>query len=343
VSATSNTESAAPAGSNTRPSGQPAGPAASEASESAAVVVGENSGMMTNEGPLSASAPASQHPIGQAAPQEPPILEFSSTPKSKSLSALGSYNDLRSKTAFSSVTTDGVHKKSTYMHSLSNFRTGPKFSLGTKLPSSFIRSSSTPAPGAYSLPGGESSAKYRSEPRFSFGGGSRFGLAQSPAKQMPGPGAYNPKDPTLSMTPKVGFGSGARAKVALVSQHNPGPGAYEARSSLGHGRMFTAGGRHPVNHSRSRSQPGPGAYSPSLRSVKEASPMCGFGTAVRGDVPGARSGQAPGPGSYEMQSFRGTGSGAPKYSTSSRHRLIDLNSYVTPGPGSYNSHVTSFG
>jgi len=71
--------------------------------------------------------------------------------------------------------------------------------------------------------------------------------------------------------------------------------------------------------------------------------MCGFGTSVRGEVAGVRSGQAPGPGSYEMQSFRGTGSSAPKYSTSSRHRLIDLNSYVTPGPGSYNAHITSFG
>lgn len=321
-----------------------------------AVVVGGDIGMTTDEGSLSPNASTSRHPIGEAvpqtgtdqdrtcqgAPQEVPVPELASSPKSKSLAALGSYNDLRSKTAFSSVTTDGVNKNPPSMRNFSNFRTGPKFSLGTKLPSSFIRSSSTPAPGAYSLPGDDNSAKYRTEPRFSFGGCARFGLAQSPAKQMPGPGTYNPKDPTLSMTPKVGFGSGARAKVALTSQHNPGPGAYEARSSLGNGRMFTAGGRHPVNHTRSRSQPGPGAYTPSMRSVKEASPMCGFGTSLRGGVAGARAGQAPGPGSYEMQSFRGTGSDAPKYSTSSRHRLIDLNSYVTPGPGSYNAHITSF-
>jgi len=272
VSPTSNTEGAAAVpSSNTKPSGQPAGAAATQPSASerisgavvsspgnglaeqtdgdsastmGAAVIGGHTGMKTNVDSFSPSAPSSQHlgevvpptrkgqgRVCQYGPQESPVPELASTPKSKSLSALGSYNDLRSKTAFSNVTTDGVNKKPTYMHNLSNFRTGPKFSLGTKLPSSFIRSSSTPAPGAYSLPGDDNSAKYRTEPRFSFGGCARFGLAQSPAKQMPGPGTYNPKDPTLSMTPKVGFGSGARAKAALVQQHNPGPGAYEARAT----------------------------------------------------------------------------------------------------------------
>lgn len=254
---------------------------------------------------------------------------------------MGSYNDLKKKTSFTNMTIDGVHKQPTYMVHLSNYKTGPKFSIGTKLPSSFIRSSSTPAPGSYNLVG-EDRAKFKSEPRFSFGGCARFGLGQSPTKKMPGPGAYNPKDPLLHMETKVGFGSSSRAKATLASQHNPGPGAYEARSSLGQGKMFTAGGRHPTNYTRSRSLPGPGAYNPSLVAVCQTPPQCGFGTATRNDIVG-KGAQAPGPGTYDLQSFKATGSDAPKYSTASRRRLHDLNSYVTPGPGSYNSHITSFG
>uniref|UniRef100_A0A7S4PSW3 Uncharacterized protein n=1 Tax=Alexandrium monilatum TaxID=311494 RepID=A0A7S4PSW3_9DINO len=266
------------------------------------------------------------------------------SPKSKSTSALGSHMDLKKKLAsadFASVEA-GVKKDPTYMIHFSNFKTGPKFSFGGRSASDFMKSSGAPAPGSYNLPQ-EDKAKYKSEPRFSFGGCARFGLGQSPTKKMPGPGAYNPRDPTLHMEAKVGFGSGGRSKIGAPHQ-NPGPGAYEARSTVGQGKMFTAGGRHPTNIGRSRSQPGPGAYSPSIGQVYNAVPKCGFGTSTRTDH-AARNRNAcmPGPGTYEMQNFATLGTDAPKYSTTSRRRVHDLNSYVTPGPGSYNAHVTSFG
>jgi len=265
------------------------------------------------------------------------------TPKSASTPALGSYDDLKKKTDFASTTTDGVLKRATFMSSTSNFRSQPKFSFGERLPSTFMKGGTNPAPGTYNLPNDEKS-RFKQVPKYSFGGGSRFGLAQSPAKKAPGPGAYTPLDPTLHTETKVGFGTGMRSKMALVAQAGPGPGAYENKSCLGQGLMFTARGRMQGSQSRSKSQPGPGAYTPATHSVHASPPKCGFGTSTRQDLAGAaRSIFCPGPGTYEMQNFASTGSDAPKYSATSRRRLHDLNSYVTPGPGSYNAHTTSFG
>merc|ERR1719491_10428 len=90
--------------------------------------------------------------------------------------------------------------------------------------------------------------------------------------------------------------------------------------------------------------PGPGAYSPTTISVYQTSPKCGFGTSTRGEF-GTKSRMAaqPGPGAYELQNFKCMGKDSVKYSATSRRRMHDLNSYVTPGPGTYNSHATSFG
>merc|ERR1712113_205264 len=172
----------------------------------------------------------------------------------------------------------------------------PKYTMGLRGPSSFIRSSSTPAPGSYNMPMDEK-GKYRAFPKYSFGGCSRFGLGQSPVKKQPGPGAYNPKDPAGETATKVGFGGSTRGKGQPMSTHNPGPGAYEYRSCMGQGKMFTARGRHPVSYMRARSQPGPGAYSP-VETVAYHTPMkVGFGTSTRGDTASAaRNLVAPGPG-----------------------------------------------
>jgi len=240
------------------------------------------------------------------------------------------------------MTVDGVNKGATFIHACSGFKTGAKYSFGQKGPSAFIQSSSTPAPGTYTL-GNEEKSKYRAPPKFSFGGSSRFGLSASPTKKAPGPGAYNPKDPNLT-APKVGFGGSGPARGNGLSEANPGPGAYEQRSTLGKGLMFTARGRHPTSYMRARSMPGPGAYDPKTASSTAQGPKCGFGTSTRTDIAGAaRSLVMPGPGTYEMQACMSVGKDGPKYSATSRRRVMDLNSYVTPGPGTYNAHTTSFG
>jgi hypothetical protein len=145
------------------------------------------------------------------------------------------------------------------------------------------------------------------------------------------------------LIPKVGFGSQMRFKGSILAQANPGPGTYETGGRRG-GLMYTARGRHNASLNRGRSQPGPGAYNPSDHTVYEAAPKCGFGTSTRTSDGSFRQNLAsPGPGAYELQNFKATGSEAPKFSATSRRHVHDLNSYVTPGPGSYNSHVTSFG
>lgn len=266
------------------------------------------------------------------------------SPLSMSTPALGSYADLKAKTHFDGATHEGVLKRTTYMTSISNYRTGAKYSLGIRCGASFVRISANPAPGTYNTPN-EDKTKYIKPPSFSFGGVSRFGMGgEAPSKKMPGPGAYTPSDPSLSCQPKVGFGTSVRGKGSLVAQANPGPGAYEQRSTVGQGPMCTAGGRHATSYMRARSLPGPGSYNPSMHYAYPTLPRCGFGTSTRDDIAGrARNLVQPGPGTYEMQNHNTVGTDAPKFSATSRRRVHDLNSYVTPGPGTYNAHATSFG
>merc|ERR1719224_33579 len=89
--------------------------------------------------------------------------------------------------------------------------------------------------------------------------------------------------------------------------------------------------------------PGPGAYSPTLGGAYFGGPKPSFGSSVRGDIMTAAGRGQPGPGTYEMQNFKCLGKDSAKYSATSRRRVHDLNSYVTPGPGTYNAHATSFG
>lgn len=253
-----------------------------------------------------------------------------------------SHKEIQERTAFSASTCEGVLKRTTFMHSLSTYPTSPKVAIGSRGSNMFQRSASGPAPGTYTLPD-DGKSKFKNPPHFSFGGGTRFGLGQSPLKLQPGPGAYNPKDPSEGVDTKVGFGTSVRNKGLPPSQQNPGPGAYEQRTTLGHGLMFTACGRHVGAFMRSRSLPGPGAYTPTLQGAYQTSPKCGFGTSTRGDFTGGVGRGQPGPGTYEMQNQKCVGKGTPKYSATSRRRMHDLSSYVTPGPGTYNAHVTSFG
>jgi hypothetical protein len=282
--------------------------------------------------PTQARTPASR------SPPSPGVA----SPGAASSPSLGSFKDLRMKTSFASITQEGILKRPTYMTSLSNFNTAPKFSMAFRGRggTSFIRSNSTPAPDTYTR--SSEGSRHKEPPKYSFGGSSRFGLETSPAKKQPGPGVYNPRNPA-EVTPKVGFGSDRRFKDNSTPQANPGPGAYETHKDGHVGPMFTAQGRHTAAF-RARSLPGPGAYTPTVNSVYEQAPKCGFGTATRvSDGVSRNTYSNPGPGAYELQNFRATGSEAPKFSAVSRRHRHDLDSYITPGPGSYNSHVTSFG
>jgi hypothetical protein len=263
--------------------------------------------------------------------------------KAKSTPAMNYHKEMKERTNFAGTTVDGVQKGTTFMTSVSAYRHAPKWTIGSKGADMFSRTNVSPAPGSYNQPP-EDKWKFKSTGLFSFGGAPRFGLGESPNKKAPGPGGYNPEDPNHSCMPKIGFGTSQRGRGALVSQANPGPGAYESKTCLGEGRMFTARGRQATSYMRARSLPGPGAYNPKLEAAYGSGPKTGFGTSTRDDVGGAlRSLVGPGPGSYEMQNCKGVGQDGPMFSATSRRRLHDLSSYMTPGPGTYNSHGTSFG
>merc|ERR1712003_619203 len=133
--------------------------------------------------------------------------------------------------------------------------------------------------------------KFKRVGSFTFGGSSRFG--SDFGGKAPGPGQYNPKDPALYCDTKVGFATSTRGKITGLSHAAPGPGAYEVRSTVGDGLMFTATGRGPSQFVRSRSQPGPGAYSPTPATYS-SSQKVSFGCAVRGSF--ITTNQLPGPG-----------------------------------------------
>jgi hypothetical protein len=243
------------------------------------------------------------------------------------------------------ATTNGVLQRTTFMVAHSRYGSAPKWSLYPRGPSSLVRASSVPAPGTYDLPD-PAKSKYKDGTKFSFANSNRF-VPENPRKRPPGPGAYEPRDPNLATHAKVSFGGSNRPReIASPTGVNPGPGAYELRSTVGGGLMFTARGRNVAQYlSRSRSMPGPGAYSPTTGSVFQTAPKCGFGTSSR-DAENVRARRAmvnPGPGTYETDKFRAIGRDASKYSATSRHPRLNLDDYLTPGPGAYNAHVTSFG
>eukprot|EP00929_Paragymnodinium_shiwhaense_P010135 TRINITY_DN11463_c0_g1_i10.p2 TRINITY_DN11463_c0_g1~~TRINITY_DN11463_c0_g1_i10.p2 ORF type:complete len:152 (-),score=20.41 TRINITY_DN11463_c0_g1_i10:277-732(-) len=95
---------------------------------------------------------------------------------------------------------------------------------------------------------------------------------------------------------------------------------------------------------RSKALPGPGAYVPRHERVLTSAYKATFGNSTREDAPTKhRNLSQPGPGAYNLQDYKKTGSEAPKFSAVPRRRIIDVQSYTTPGPGSYNTHMTSFG
>lgn len=245
------------------------------------------------------------------------------------------------------ATTGGVMKGPTYMSAHSRWAASPKWTLGVKPKSTLVKPDTGPSAGTYDLPPTDRSSKYRSIPRFGFGVGSRFGISEQSLKQNPGPGSYQPKDPALQVGTKVGFGTSVRSGLATSgSLHFPGPGAYDQRNTIGQGLMFTAKGKQPTSYlTKSASAPGPGAYNPSTSIIFGEAPKCGFGTSSR-DSEAARASRTqgnPGPGAYDMMYSQGIGRDSKKFSATSRRRVHDLNSYLTPGPGAYNAHVTSFG
>jgi hypothetical protein len=252
------------------------------------------------------------------------------------------------------ATVAGVLKRTPNMARLSRHASAPKFSFPSgrqKLDSGPGGAQSNLGPGAYDVASGDRQLR-KVPPAISFNGPARFQSGPIVTKKAPGPGSYDPRNPNTQMESAASFGAATRGN--LVTQNNPGPGSYDDRSkALGRGApMLTMRSRPPAaSLTRSGSCPGPGAYQPeaahtSVRSMRNA-PRPTFGSSTRADGATSRKNlEQPGPGAYDMQSFKRTGTdvrGNPKIEMSERRPVINLESYVTPGPGSYNSQMSSFG
>jgi len=212
------------------------------------------------------------------APQAPRSPSPQRSPKGKS--KINEHKELKARTQFSNQTNDGILKRTTFIHKVSGYRSAPEISIASKGGNTMIRSTAGPAPGTYHLPP-DHKTKFKRGFCPSFGGSSRFGIGTAPTKIAPGPGQYEPTDPALLVETKVRFGTSVRGKMSML-HNNPGPGSYEVRSTVGGGMMFTARCRQPSNFMRSRSMPGPGAYTPSANSAYAA--KASFGSSVRGDA-----------------------------------------------------------
>lgn len=237
----------------------------------------------------------------------------------------------------------GVKKGLTQMTAHSRWEASPKWSMRPRIPVDIRASSAPPGPGTY-----DSKPTVGVAPSYGFGIGHRF---REQNRETVGPCKYQPKNPLHSIGAKIGFGTSVRVPMGASVIMVPGPGAYEFKSSMGSGVMYTAQGKTASSYlQKQQDVPGPGAYTPGWRynsSIKEPTKP-GFGTSSR-DAPFERSMKnpaAPGPGTYEMQNFKGLGREGIKYSAQARRRggVADTNEIVgNPGPGTYNSHVTSFG
>ena len=193
--------------------------------------------------------------------------------------------------------------------------TGPQYSMKGRQKVS--HSDGVPGPGAYN-------ADFLARPQTAKIGSAARGSQpnDSERNQFPGPGAYSGTPRWES--PKWRFGSERRGSVKASDV--PGPGSYQATSSLSR-QAFSMSGRRQA--SRQAEVPGPGAYQPSSTLAFDSSPRFKMGTSSRTDLAGRREG--PGPGAYSLTAR----SEGPQFSMKGRPQSASRDQL--PGPGAYNT------
>lgn len=244
----------------------------------------------------------------------------------------------------------GILKRVPHLKALSHVKSLPKWRFGEKRPSSFFLTNENPAPGSYSLPEPARLSKFREKSAYSFGAGpSRFGHDPHPGKVQPAPGQYGiPTHPVMEMQRKVGFGFCRRGELKPVISDGPGPGSYEVKSTLG-GLRFPQKGKLIRRFNPTDALPGPGQYDPRspdkcTQSHERSAPMIGFGTGTRTDYSKKFCQRTPGAGAYDPDVHKNFGVQCKAHSIKGRHNApSSFFPYISPGPGTYDAHGTSFG
>lgn len=115
----------------------------------------------------------------------------------------------------------------------------PKYGFGTSQRAGMGNRSQTPGPGAYDVRGDACRGQVSL--------GARFSDASRRAR-TPGPGSYN-STTTYDHGPRFGFGTSLRPDLQVPTK-NPGPGAYQAMSSLGGNVVFSSPPRYSMKARR---------------------------------------------------------------------------------------------
>jgi len=135
-----------------------------------------------------------------------------------------------------------------------NLTASPRFGFGTAKRDGIAGKTTTPGPGAYSMPNviGYEGAKYSVTGRRDEKGGTML---------TPGPGTYQPNDTQRAgndKPPTWSFGTSPRSGMG-GSKNTPGPGQYEMQSKVGGGPAFSMKARRDITN-RHNITPGPGAH-----------------------------------------------------------------------------------
>lgn len=252
------------------------------------------------------------------------------------------------------MSSGGVLKRPPHLTKLSHIRSLPKIKFGEKRAVGGIialppAGHETPAPGSYNLPEPAVTTKFRKQGADSFGsGGPRFGYEPNPVKRQPAPGEYGIPSNPAEKQQKVAFSKAPRRVPLQIRAADPGPGAYEVRSTL-EARTCTAKGKLPVYYKPTAALPGAGTYNPrppncGILSHERIAPKAGFGTSTRIDLAERLRGPSPAPGAYELDTYHAIGRMGNKVSMKSKPKPPScFDPYITPGPGTYDDAGTCFG
>eukprot|EP00343_Euplotes_focardii_P006712 CAMPEP_0205819792 /NCGR_PEP_ID=MMETSP0206-20130828/2253_1 /ASSEMBLY_ACC=CAM_ASM_000279 /TAXON_ID=36767 /ORGANISM="Euplotes focardii, Strain TN1" /LENGTH=827 /DNA_ID=CAMNT_0053113753 /DNA_START=39 /DNA_END=2522 /DNA_ORIENTATION=- len=178
---------------------------------------------------------------------------------------------------------------------------------------------SLPGPGAYQSP------QKRNGPAYSLSGHRTEDPQLREKSKMPPPGCYNPDDSGIKHN-SPGFVFGNEKFSELKGNGMPGPGQYDAKSTLEGKGVHIAGKIHDKIQFRA---PGPGQYQPSADSKFKSGPAFSIG-GVNGDMAIPTKGM-PGPGTYDADGRPNTSG----FTFGGEQRKGLAQKRDAPGPGAY--------
>ena len=202
-------------------------------------------------------------------------------------------------------------------------------------PQSASAQMNNPGPGTYNLRNQKDSDLLKTH-SYRFGHEKKNKEPDFTYLKSPGPGTYDLKENPLTSTnsmPKFSFGKEERGNKSRPK--TPGPGAYEAKKSMGNEGPKIAMSFVRPNTAFKNENPGPGTYLPNTTFTKNKSPEYRIGTSKRETVD-KETRLKPGPGAYQPDKISLIRPHSPNWVFGSEERGAQMNSNKdTPGPGTY--------